>query len=542
MDASATHAGKASISTHLAPPLALRRLQPALIAVGLLSLATLVQVLILSRAIVPALDAVRYVAEAKTLAEVGVLHSLCYSADDAPLYPLAIAALHRTLEPLLAARRDGWALAAQLTASLAVILTAPFVYTVATRLVARRAALLAAVFFCVLPEIARLGGDAISDSLGLLLFAVALCGILVHLPRADDSGSIIEATRGPTGSLARHFRLAPFLSGMAAAVSLLVGSEILILLVAMTALAIRRTWRLPAILFFAGFATSLATWYVASQYTAADTVHSPVVSASSPSPLPTKESSVSIRFSGHLAAIAAATKALPRLLHYVLLPLVVYGGFLTRSSRTREARQFALLFALVYLATAILYSARAGYLEPRHLAPLVLVLLPWSAAGALAAGEAIGRRARFGKRSTGLRFAVACAVVILCLAQTARPLHARRAHHRAAAVWLARDASADDCVLDSRGWTGLLSGLTSYSFHDASTALANQHLRYLVIERHELHYASSRSDRLRALVAQSAAQPATFASESGDVGQDVLVFRWDQTPREPLAALDKKLK
>lgn len=494
---------------------------PWQIVVAILLLAVSMQSLIIYRAVVPALDAVRYVAEARTMARMGIGSTLLHSADDAPLYPAAISLVFDTLEPWLATRRDGWALAAQLSAAFALVLTAPLVFAFASHLVDRRAAVLAAVLFCVLPEFARLGGDAISDSFGLLFLAAILACTL-------------------TAANSTRQLLLPILGGGAAATSLFVGQEALVLLAAIAAMAIRPVWRSTALLTLLGVVVALVAWYGAGQLFRESTNFDGQGSVSAVAPLPVKESTASIRFHGYAAAIGAAARALPRTLHYVLVPLAGWGFVVQfRKHRARRDRiGFVLLFGALYLGAAVLYAARAGYLEPRHLLPVALVLLPWCAAGAIAAGEALTGAIRSRRTLSLLRWSVAGPIVLACVMQTAKPLHGRRTPHRDAARWLAAHADPQDCVLDSRGWTGLLSGLTSYTFRESAAALVEPRLRYLVLERHELGYDSLRSRMLEKFVVHSDGPPLEFDSPTGDPGQDVLVVCRGPAGHEPRMALD----
>ncbi|MBX3413691.1 MAG: hypothetical protein KF708_13455 [Pirellulales bacterium] len=509
--------------------------------VSLSLLAVLVQGTVIYRSVVPALDAVRYVAEAKQLAISGSMRALLHSADDAPLFPAAVAGTYGLLEPWLGLRRDGWAFAAQLASATALVLAVPFVYLLALPQVGRRAACLAGGFFCVLPEFARLGGDAIGDSLGLLLFAIT-CSLFLY------GGSSVGGTAGLSGSdvvtnqlssrsrhngTRRFFQhLFPALGGIAAAAALLVGLETLVLLVAIAAMTIRPAWRTTALFTIAGCALALGAWYAVGLVVPEfPTPESPTVETPAAAhvytPLPVKESTTSIRFHGYSAALFAAGRALPRTLHYVLLPLAVWGLLAAWRERlaSRAAIAFVLLFVAMYLSAAVYYAARAGYLEPRHLLPVALVLLPWSAAGTVACAEAVASVFAPPRLRNMLCRGMAALILVACLLQTAKPLHGRRTPHRDAAYWLVAHAQADECVLDSRGWTGLLSGLTSYSFRDSGAALTEPRLRYLVVERHELCYASERSRLLAQWVATSDSPPVEFTSPSGDPGQDVLIVR-----------------
>ena len=121
------------------------------------------------------------------------------------------------------------------------------------------------------------------------------------------------------------------------------------------------------------------------------------------------------------------------------------------------------------------------------------------------------------------------AAAAFCVVAAARPLHASRLGHRLAAEWLARDAPAPGLVLDTRGWTALYSGRTTYRYADAPAAFGHPRLAYVVLERRELEYDSRRSRTLAHLLDVAAAPVAAFPDPDGAArGQPlVVVYRWE---------------
>jgi hypothetical protein len=108
------------------------------------------------------------------------------------------------------------------------------------------------------------------------------------------------------------------------------------------------------------------------------------------------------------------------------------------------------------------------------------------------------------------------------------PLHSSRRGHRLAGEWLARQADAPGPVLDTRGWTGLYSGRSTYRYDRACAALGDPDLAYVVLERRELDYGSRRSLTLQHLLEVAAQPVAVFPGTDHDdrSGATVHVYRW----------------
>jgi hypothetical protein len=97
--------------------------------------------------------------------------------------------------------------------------------------------------------------------------------------------------------------------------------------------------------------------------------------------------------------------------------------------------------------------------------------------------------------------------------------------HRLAADWMRKHAAESQAVLDTRGWTALYSGRTTYRYELARTAFADPRLAYLVLEADELTASSLRGESLRHVVRESAEWVGDFPSD-GPAGARVVVFRW----------------
>ena len=148
--------------------------------VGLVGLCCLMQVVLIARATVPGLDAVRFVGIAKSMDQDGLLETVTASSEQ-PLFPVWVWLVHQGVERMAGQSRSSWATSVQLAAAIPLVLAVVPVYFLSTRLVGPSAALVGTLLFCTLPEVSRLGADGISDSTHLLLFCLALWATVAYL-------------------------------------------------------------------------------------------------------------------------------------------------------------------------------------------------------------------------------------------------------------------------------------------------------------------------------------------------------------------------
>jgi len=168
----------------------------------LLLLATAVQTLVAWRAIVPAQDAVRFVALAQRI-ESGDAREVWRESGEAAFATL-VAAIHRlkSWEPWATATgmNDAtWATCAQVAAAIPAVLLIVPVYVLFTLWLGRRSALLGSILFCLCPSVACLAADGLCDSTHLLLavgclaLAVAYLRRLTSLSPGSRSSALVDA-------------------------------------------------------------------------------------------------------------------------------------------------------------------------------------------------------------------------------------------------------------------------------------------------------------------------------------------------------------
>lgn len=403
-----------------------RRDWAALYAVALLlALSTIVQAVLIARSPLPGLDAVRFVELAREIDASGLVPALADQSEQ-PVYPVWLWMVHTAVVAALGPFSSSWAVAVRWAAALPLVLSVVPVYLAAGRLIGRRAGLAGAAVFCVLPEIARLGADGISDSTHLLLFATAFCAVVFALQA--------RAVRRVAGWFA--------LAGAATALAILTRAESLMILPALAATFAWLAWgrwgdrdsfgagpdghveaepppaagRLAAGL----GCFSLGTMLVAGPYLAAigattpeaatarllgRAVPSPAASAKGDASTPldrvvtetatspaeaclvdrtdwilpdgrhasfrTKDPSYSLRRRGWSAAAIQLGEELADVFGYIGLPVLLVGLWV-RGRRVLASERFAQAYFVLLAAAAVGFAAREGYLDARHLATLVV--------------------------------------------------------------------------------------------------------------------------------------------------------------------------
>ena len=562
------------------------RNQIAIVA-GLMLLSAVVQVVTVSRASVTGLDAVRFVRSAKMIDQHGLVEALRGQREQ-PLFPFSVWTVHRGIECCVGDFPSSWAFSAQFAAAAALVLSVVPVYFLAKRLAGATAAAWGSALYCVLPEVSRLGADGISDALHLLFFGMALWMAIVYLTAAPD---VRGAECGnPAWLLAAG--MASGLAVLVRVEGLILPAALILALALFQFRAdLRRPWRrIPAAvgLFGLGFCLIIGPYLVVvdsvmpkvatarmlgrqdppSVGTATPEPGGPVGAAiwclddGRPMSFDKKEPTISLRQRGLVPAARLFIGELAQAYGYWVGLLALVGGWRLRvvilkkgataglsSSGTqvignplsRRANCFVQAFFLLFSATAYHFAVGEGYVSARHLLPLVVVGIgsvgygvedarrwlagflsrrSWHTGGSFSAKRA-------GWISTG---AIIALVTGSCLIEFAQPVHASRAAHRRAAVWLAQDGAASGPVLDTRGWTGLYSGRTTYGYEQAQTAFSEGQLAYVVLEDRELRYPSQRSQTLRQLL-DVAAEPVTRFSGPrgrGYTGHAVVVYRWSK--------------
>ena len=564
------------------------RNQIAIVA-GLVLLAAAVQVVTIRRATVTGLDAVRFVRSAKMIDQHGLVEALRGQREQ-PLFPVSVWTVHRGIEWTAGDFPSSWALSAQLAASVALVLSVVPVYFVARRLAGATAAAWGSALYCILPEASRLGADGISDALHLLLSCLALWMVIVYL--TDSSGSRETDREPAAPGVRRikcgnSLWLLP--AGIVAGLAVLVRVEGLILPAALIlALALfqfrgglRQRWRrIPVAVgvFGLGFCLIIGPYLVVVDSVMPKVAIArvlgrhdpPTVGVATPEAagrgaaaiwyldngrpmsFAKKEPTISLRRRGLVPAAFLFVGKLVQAYGYWVGLLALVGAWrlgtagqagsgtpISGSRLFGRADRFLQVYFLLFSAAAYHFAVREGYVSARHLLPLVVIGI-----GAVGCGVEEAQRwlagflSRSSRHVSGSLWAKqaggisTCAIVMVliasCLLEFTEPVHASREGHRKAAVWLALDAQVSGAVLDTRGWTGLYSGRTTYGYEQAQAAFRQRHLAYVVLEDRELQFPSERSQTLKQLL-DAAAEPVTRFSGvrgRGYTGHAVVVYRW----------------
>ena len=550
-----------------------------MIVAGLLGLSCLVQAVVIRRSTATGLDAVRFVGMARSIDQHGLLPAV-RSERQQPLFPAWIWAVHAGLRRTMGEFPSAWAVSTQLAAAVPLVLTVVPLYFLLLRLVGSAAAAAGSFFFCLLPEVSRLGADGLSDSTHLLFFCIAFWAMVEYLGRRR-----IESGRGngPFGG-----RTCPplwlLLAGSATALAALARVEVLVLAGALgLTLAVfqllpgrRQAWgKLAAAsaCFLLGLSLVWVPYLAAAGAVTpraaagrilgrhrveaetgrpdrAEIARSWLLPNGEPMSFDVKERSVSLRQRGYAAALVGFGRKLAGVMGYWIGGLALLGAWRLRRTgtecgqgrhtigRASDGDRFAQIFFLSFSLAAIRFSAMEGYLASRHLLGLAVAGMGAAGYGGLELGSLLGRLATAARaplptrRRTWKTPAVAWALVavagVACVPQTMVRLHHSRLGHRAAGQWLAEQAGLPGTVLDTLGWTGLYSGRQTYSYEEAPAALSDPRLAYVVLEGRETEYNSGRSRTLRWLIEAAGRPVAEFPEPAArrPNQQPVIVYRW----------------
>ncbi|MBL9082962.1 MAG: glycosyltransferase family 39 protein [Planctomycetales bacterium] len=502
-----------------------------------------------SRAVLPAQDAVDFVSVAQRIEREGFLATV-RAEPVPPLFPASICVVHRTLMRCGIIESRQWGRAAQWAAACALVAAVVPAFLFARRLVDPLAACCGTLVFFSLPEVARLGADGTSDALHLFFAATALWS-LAAMPDVVES---------------RLWRWS-LLCGACLGAALLVRSEMLVvaavmLVVGLAAFVVSRPagFRRRGLVAACGLGifTAVAPYLASGISDPLDlarrlrgggapteetplnaAVAEPMMGAAVQSPaeprLGKKDPTRSIRFHGFLATVAEFAKELAQASAYLFVPAACYGAWALRrrQGNWRPADRLAATF-IAGLAVAIFAVAwRGGYLSSRHLLLPLLVMMPYAGIAAARLTEstvaALGDLSHAGgdwePATRGYVTVVAAVMVAQFLTYSdPEPAHESQSAHRDAARWLDSYAAAPGHVLDQQGFTALSSGRVTYRFEAAEQALADERLAYVLLERADLDAQSPRGGQLRKLLGDAAESVAQFSDPRGKSERDVLVF------------------
>jgi hypothetical protein len=514
----------------------------------------------IARSLLPAQDGIQFIRVARRF-QTEPWPIVVQETDRHPLYPALLALFEPMVAALHGSGPDAWRVAAQVVSAIAAVALLVPLSLLARWLFDEQTAVLAALLFVVLPLPAELGHETLSDSVALAWFTLAFYWGARALAEGRLAMACGSALASGMGFLSRPEALILPLAVLATA-----ALGLLPLLTAAAHKAASRTGRVLAALGSLGLPAPPAQgrgigalvvtflvvvglysglkgdvseklalrWgrpYVVRHVAPRKLNHSLPKGLDNPrwdfSP---KEESAA---APHLSVARAAgvwVSAWSESLVWVFAALGLWGAW--RAKLRPEARwggALAAVYLALFSAAVVVHATRFGYLSERYTLSALVVSLPWAAAGALAAAQAMQRRRGWSQSGRGLRRWIAVgALVVAGLVVQVRSAHPSRWGHWAAGRWLQTHAQPSQAVLDTRGWAALVSGLPSYDYWHIRQALSDTSLAYVVVGTDELEATSRRAATLRAILAYAAKPVAAFPERKGHSTIGVQVFRFDR--------------
>lgn len=499
----------------------------------------------IARTLLPAQDGLKFLRVARQFQH-QPWSDVVRGTDQHPLYPALIALAEPPVRLILGQGPTTWRVAAQLVSALASLALLFPLFGLIRALFDERIACVGTLAYVLLPFPAAVGHDTLSDSLALLAFLLAL-----------RLGEV---------ALRRESWAAAMGCGLAAGMGYVARPEVLVAPMAVVLTALSR-WplRVPLTPRLVPRLSALVVVFLATvgiyalvkgevseklalRIGASIENRRPVLVRNAPQWLPPGLSDARWDFSpkeesddtpqGRPLPIAGRlvrqwAEGLGWVFAFFALWGVARDGFIRRFIGREDdpdanvGRRLITVYLLFFSAVLVRHAWKMGYLSGRHTLTLVLVSIPWAAAGTTICACRLAKVLGWGPR-----LARGAGLATLVLAVTAstlfqlKPSHATRWGHWAAGQWLAEHASPSDAVLDTRGWAAFLSGRPSYDYWHVRQAFTDNHLAYIVVGTDELEADSRRGATLRAVLAYAAEPVAAFPEMEGGEGVGVQVFRY----------------
>jgi hypothetical protein len=364
-----------------------------------------------------------------------------------PGYPALVLAAHAFCGQSISSEA-GWIAAARISSGLSGLACVPLVWLIGRQVLGLQVANVGAVLFALLPTVRQNAADALSDSTHLMLLLSALwlaaraamrprwwqfllggafCG-LAYLVRPE--GLAVTAAAAGCALVVPAWRIClGWRRALGAAAALLLGSALVVAPYVATV----------------GTLTGKLAGKPGWQRLKRDVDASNNEPAVTP-PAASATTGMAPPFGSPAAACGTLAVNLAETLHGVLLAPLLLG--IPRATRRMHTVHASLLWALalILVGQLLLLYVLGGYMDRRHLIPLLAVLIPSLSEGTLALGcwlkDLASRRSR---TAWLLPTATACGLVVL-VPRTVRPLHESHLHKLAAAEWINRLCQAGDTV------------------------------------------------------------------------------------------------
>ena len=508
----------------------------------------ILHVIAITQTILPAQDGLKFIRIAR-LFYAQPWTDVVRGSDTHPLYPALIAAVVPVVACFGGHGPDAWRLAAQIVAVIGSIGLLLPIYALTRALFDWRIGCLAAALAVLLPRIAELGHDTLSDSLGLCctFFALWLGG--VALRRGDWKFAAGSGLAAGLGYLTRpEVILVPFAIGLTWFTGLFGTSRActaekgpalaILLLTAMTVIgsyaAVKGEISEKLAMRYSALLGPRAPMARPSPHTAGRGLDDPRLDFSP------KEETDRIPIRNWQYAVVRIIGKWWEELCWLFAVMTVWGIVRQRHIRGlcpdrdpndgEVERRLLVVFAAVYVLALIRHSTLLGYLSGRHIMPLVCASVPWAAAGSFVCARGIAVKRQWSPRfARNAAIAAASLLVLLSIVVQMQPNHLNhlsRWGHWCAGQWLAGNADPNEMVLDTRGWARFVSGQPGYDYWHVRQALTDSHLSYVIVGLDELDAHSSRARTLRALLAYTATPLKEFPAFPGDRTAGVRLYRF----------------
>jgi len=511
-------------------------------------LATVLHAISISRSLLPAQDGLKFIRVARAFQQ-DSWPDVIRETDQHPLYPALIASIEPVIRVFAGTGPETWRIAAQVVAALASLAILFPLFGLTRSLFDERIACMAVAIYALLPVPAEVGHDTLSDSLGLLMILLSLRWGAMAIRTGNWRPALAAGLAGGAGYLARpeailapaalglawvfhwarsrQFRMAlasPALPAMSLSALVLVGGYALAKGEVSEKLALRH----GAALGSGRLAIRAVPQLLPRGLSDSNLDFSP------------KEETERIPIRHPLKALRWMTSEWWDELCWGFAIMSLWGlvrqRFILGLCGNRDPagtggseRLVLAVFASVFVLALLRHTASLGYLSGRHTLPLVLISVPWAAAGTFVCLRGLGLKLPWSPRTAWTTGIVATSVVVATLAAyQLRPGHPTRWGHWAAGRWLAEHAQRSDVVLDTRGWARFVSGAPGYDYWHVRQALTDSHLTYVVVGHEELAATSPRAQTLNALMAFAATPIQDFPSMAGERDVGVRLYRFRQ--------------
>ncbi|HWE36092.1 MAG TPA: glycosyltransferase family 39 protein [Isosphaeraceae bacterium] len=503
---------------------------------GVIVLATALHAWGMARATLPAQDGLIFIRVARAFHQ-RPWADVVRGTDRHPLYP-ALVALARPIVANFERRGpESWWLAAQGVSALAAIALLIPLHGLVRRLFDARTATLATLLFVLLPLPARVGHDTLADSVALLCSLGALRLGVAALDGRGWSASVASGLVAGLGFLARpEVALIPVAVLITATISSRrVGG-------AHPTKGLGARWAPLGLAFLAmvgsyaivkGEVSEKLALRIATSQSPSAKAAPKAVGHGLPKGLDdprwdfsAKEESGHVPTRGWLDAARRLATKWVEWMAWAFAVLALWGAIRARAV-AGPAKRLVVVFLVVDAVALARHAATLGYLSGRHVLPIVLLSVPWSAAALVLIGRRLSALMGWNgatARALGASFLVALLGLGIAL-QARGSSHESRACHSEAGRWLLDHAKYGDAVLDTRGWAAFVSGLNAYDYWHVRQALTDARLAFVVVGDDELAAPSRRGETLRAILGFAAEPVARFPGPREGSGVRVFRFR-----------------